>query len=336
MSEAIDIDSASLASILQEAVRAGADAVHAAGSPKAIQKSDSSPVTLADFAGQCAITESLVRRLGSAIRIAGEESADETGAAGEEETLHGVTEVLNRADTKMQWTIERVRSTLAMSRDAGGAVGSLWTIDPIDGTKGYLRGGQFAIAVGLLVDGAPFAGAIGCPRLGLSSAAADSQGTLAFAIRGRGAWQVPLKGAAAPTQMRARSWSPGGAIRLAESVEAAHSAHDRALAMISPAGSVTCLPMDSQAKYVLLARGDADCFVRLSPKPDYGEKIWDHAAGVVIAQEAGCAASDASGAPLDFRRGRSMHPGAGVFCAHPALHSAVLGGRPQRPAGGTS
>jgi 3'(2'), 5'-bisphosphate nucleotidase len=41
----------------------------------------------------------------------------------------------------------------------------MWTIDPIDGTKGFLRGEQYAVCVSLIVDGEPVVGVIGCPNL---------------------------------------------------------------------------------------------------------------------------------------------------------------------------
>ena len=52
-----------------------------------------------------------------------------------------------------------------------------------------------------------------------------------------------------------------------------------------------------------MSRGDAALFLRF-PAPSYREKIWDHAAGAVIVQEAGGAITDAGGAPLDFSNGR--------------------------------
>ena len=40
-----------------------------------------------------------------------------------------------------------------------------WTLDPIDGTKGFLRGGQYAVCLALIVDGDVKLGVIGCPNL---------------------------------------------------------------------------------------------------------------------------------------------------------------------------
>ena len=47
----------------------------------------------------------------------------------------------------------------------GGSAPFTWVIDPIDGTKGFLRRDQFAVAVGLLYEGEPVAGVLGCPHL---------------------------------------------------------------------------------------------------------------------------------------------------------------------------
>lgn len=55
-------------------------------------------------------------------------------------------------------------------------------------------------------------------------------------------------------------------------------------------------------KYAAIARGDAEIFMKFA-RAGYKEKIWDHAAGVVIIQEAGGVVSDAGGRPLDFSKG---------------------------------
>ena len=44
---------------------------------------------------------------------------------------------------------------------------------------------------------------------------------------------------------------------------------------------------DSQVKYGILAQGDAEVYVRPRSRPDWRENPWDHAGGVVVAEEAG-------------------------------------------------
>lgn len=61
----------------------------------------------------------------------------------------------------------------------------------------------------------------------------------------------------------------------------------------------------SLAKYAAIARGDAEIFMKFA-KAGYKEKIWDHAAGVLIVQEAGGVVTDAAEKPLDFSQGRLL------------------------------
>jgi 3'(2'), 5'-bisphosphate nucleotidase len=74
-----------------------------------------------------------------------------------------------------------------MSSDAPG----MWTIDPIDGTKGFLRGEQYAVCVSLIVDAQVQVGVIGCPNLPIDPQNPDSgRGCIFVAVRGHGAEQV--------------------------------------------------------------------------------------------------------------------------------------------------
>ena len=82
--------------------------------------------------------------------------------------------------------------------------------------------------------------------------------------------------------------SEGCRAKFCESVESAHASHDEH-AEISKALGITAPPfrIDSQAKYAAVARGDASIYLRLPRSSSYREKIWDHAAGAFIVQQAG-------------------------------------------------
>jgi 3'(2'), 5'-bisphosphate nucleotidase len=84
--------------------------------------------------------------------------------------------------------------------------------------------------------------------------------------------------------------------------------------------------MDSQAKYGAVARGEAALYLRLpSPKtPDYRENIWDHAAGVLVVEEAGGRVTDIRGHALDFARGAKMVDNRGVVVSNGPIHVRVL------------
>jgi 3'(2'), 5'-bisphosphate nucleotidase len=288
-----------------------------------MDKGAAGPATVADLAGQVAAIRALRSAEGPRCRIMAEESLDEVDRLGGDALVERVVRALQ--DAGLALSRDEVRDTLAAGIDAGGADGECWALDPLDGTKGYLRGGQFAIAVGLLRDGVPVAGAVAAPRLAVRSTDAGA-GVVFLAAAGQGAWQEELLAASggARTPVRARPWSRGDAIRLGGSVERAHSASDALEAAASALGTVVPVRVDSQAKYALVARGDADAYVRRSPSPGYRECAWDHVAGALVAREAGCTVTDVHGRPMDFGGGRRLAASEGVLCAAPGLHGALL------------
>ena len=113
-------------------------------------------------------------------------------------------------------------------------------------------------------------------------------------------------------------------MRVAGSVEAGHSAGDALEHAAAAAGPVHAVRVDSQAKYALVARGDADAYLRLSPDAGYAECSWDHAAGALVATEAGCTVTDVRGVPLDFGAGRRLFGARGIVCAPAKLHARLV------------
>jgi 3'(2'), 5'-bisphosphate nucleotidase len=203
---------------------------------------------------------------------------------------------------------------------ADGSSRSYWTLDPIDGTKGFLRGDQYAIALALIEDGEVVLGVLGCPNLpnadGSRGAvfAADDAGCRAF-VAGRDD-AVPVA-VARPTDL--------ADVRFCESVEPGHSDHGRA-ARIAERLGITAEPyrIDSQCKYAAVARGDASIYLRLPTRADYREKIWDHAAGKLVVERAGGVVTDVTGAALDFRHGRRLEHNRGVIATDGRFHDAVV------------
>lgn len=115
--------------------------------------------------------------------------------------------------------------------------------------------------------------------------------------------------------------------RFVESVESSHgnpalqSAAARAVDIQTPS-----LRMDSQAKYAAVARGDAVLYLRL-PSADgkrYAEKIWDHATGSLIVEEAGGRVTDMRGRDLDFRSDPLMKRNRGFVVSNGAIHNRVI------------
>ena len=82
--------------------------------------------------------------------------------------------------------------------------------------------------------------------------------------------------------------------------------------------------MDSQAKYGAVARGEAVLYLRLPSSSGYRERIWDHAAGSLIVEEAGGQVTDMFGQSLDFATGYQMVRNQGIVASNGSLHGAVL------------
>jgi 3'(2'), 5'-bisphosphate nucleotidase len=93
------------------------------------------------------------------------------------------------------------------------------------------------------------------------------------------------------------------------------------------------LRLDSQAKYAVVARGQAHAYLRLPTRKGYVERIWDHAAGSLLAVEAGCRVGDVDGKPLDFGHGRGLERTRGVVCASPALFPRLVAAYAEATAG---
>ena len=288
-----------------------------------LEKKDRSPVTVADFASQALVCSSLVEHSGIHA-VVGEENAAELREAGAEATRDKVVEHVRNirgagigTDQALDWI------------DVGGVTpdGSLdhyWTLDPIDGTKGFLRGEQYAIALGLIEGGKVVAGVLGCPNL---PGPDGSPGCLLSAARGQGATVRPLaaEGEDGIKTIRVSDMTSTASARFCESVESGHSDQDQS-AQIAAALNITEEPVrvDSQAKYAILAQGEAQVYLRLPTRKDYREKIWDHAAGLIVVEEAGGRVTDVRGNDLDFGHGRQLENNSGVIATNGPIHDTVL------------
>jgi len=308
-----------------EAVRAAARICRAVAqrlvTADTLEKKDQSPVTVADFASQAVVCQRLERAF-PGDPVVGEEDATELRR--EATVLRAAVVRAVAAEVGGDPGVAPVLSWIDRGR-AHADGGRYWTLDPIDGTKGFLRGEQYAVALGLIEDGEVVVGLLGCPNL---PDGAGGRGALFAAVRGEGARRLALWDAADAEGRGievAHPRSPAEA-RFCESVESAHSDQDHS-AKIAALLGITAEPLriDSQCKYAAVAEGDASIYLRLPTKKDYREKIWDHAAGKLVVEEAGGRVSDVEGAALDFRRGRTLAANRGVVATSGgALHDLVL------------
>lgn len=155
----------------------------------------------------------------------------------------------------------------------------MWCLDPIDGTKGFLRGGQYAVCLALLIEGKVQLGVIACPNLPVNPQHPDGpKGVVFAAIKGQGAFQRPINdtnGTLSNIKMNSITPSNLSSASFCESVESGHSSQGDAANIANELG-ITKEPvrMDSQAKYCSISRGDGDIYLRLPVSAEYEEKIW--------------------------------------------------------------
>ncbi len=287
-----------------------------------MDKKDKSPVTVADFGAQAVVTH-VLRGVFPDLPLVGEEDAAELREADNagltEKVVANVNEILPGLASDV------VLDLIDYGTYEGGPSGRHWTLDPIDGTKGFLRLDQYAVALALIEDGEVVLGVLGCPNLPLDAADPDgAKGCLFVAVKGEGAFARPLDtrneerievtGISDPTQAN-----------FCESVESGHSSQGDS-AKVAELLGITAAPfrIDSQCKYGAVSRGDASIYLRLPTRKDYEEKIWDHAAGCIVIREAGGRVTDVRGKDLDFSIGRTLRDNTGVIVTNGHLHDRVI------------
>ncbi|KAA8531083.1 hypothetical protein F0562_005792 [Nyssa sinensis] len=300
-------------------------------------KSDKTPVTVADYGSQAIVSFVLERELSSeTFSLVAEEDSGDLRKEGAQETLERITKLVN--DTLASdgtynvspLSSEDVLVAIDSGKSEGGSRGRHWVLDPIDGTKGFVRGDQYAIALALLDEGKVALGVLACPNLPLSSIGSNSQhsspdkvGCLFSAKVGAGTDMQSL-GGSPPIKVHVSATENPEEASFFESFEAAHSMHDLSSSIAKKLGvKAPPVRIDSQAKYGALSRGDGAIYLRL-PHEGYREKIWDHAAGYIVVTEAGGVVTDAAGNPLDFSQGKYLDLDTGIIVTNQKLMPSVL------------
>lgn len=170
--------------------------------------------------------------------------------------------------------------------------GSFWLVDPLDGTREFLkRNDEFTVNIGLIIDLEPVFGVLYAPALD----------DLYFGA-GEGLAMRSLKGAEA-RPIQCRDVSPDGIDVL---VSRSHSRNERLDDYLADKNVRERLPCGSALKFGVLAAGEADLYPRFGPTSE-----WDTAAGHAIIRAAGGEVETFDGQPLAYGKSQDkfLNPG---------------------------
>ncbi|KAI3456279.1 hypothetical protein Pfo_012942 [Paulownia fortunei] len=330
-----------------------------------LSKNDNSPVTVADWSVQATVSWVLSEDFGSEnVSIVAEEDVQALPKADAVGLLEAVVTTVNECLSEapcfglsapaMALTTSEVLEAISRCNSKGAPSGRFWVLDPVDGTLGFVRGDQYAIALALIENGEPVLGVLGCPnyptkkeflsynngyrrimtRLASPTLKSWDEGCVIYARKGSGrAWMQPLHHKEnkfvwpnSARQIKVSTIDNPALATFCEPVEKANSSHSFTAGVAHSVGLRNQpLRVHSMVKYAAIARGDAEVFMKF-PRTGYKEKIWDHAAGVVIIQESGGVVTDAGGQPLCFSRGMHLEGlDRGIIaCCGASLHEKIL------------
>jgi myo-inositol-1(or 4)-monophosphatase len=218
--------------------------------------------------------------------------AGRSTAADQVDTKSSPVDVVTAVDTASEELI--VRRLLEARPDDGvlgeegaareGTSGVRWVVDPIDGTVNFLYGlPAYAVSIAAEVDGRTEAGVV----LNVAT------GELFSAVRGQGAWLTAPGAAAmqlhgsAPASLDRTLVATGFGYRV-EQRRAQGAVVAQLLPRVRDIRRNGCASLDLCA----VAAGRVDAYYELDLKP------WDHAAGALVAEEAGLVVTGTGGRPF--------------------------------------
>ena len=147
-----------------------------------------------------------------------------------------------------------------------------WLVDPLDGTKEFIkRNGQFTVNIALVERGRPVAGVVHAP----------ARDWMYWGTEGSGAWKASGSGGAEPIECASATAS--GCLRVVGSNSHMTPATERFIRGLKEThGEISFVPMGSSLKICLIAEGAADLYPRMAPTME-----WDTAAAHAVLNAAG-------------------------------------------------
>ena len=183
-----------------------------------------------------------------------------------------------------------------------------WIVDPLDGTRGFISGnGDFAVQIGLAVEGAAALGVVYLPVTDV----------LYYAARGHGAWVVRPETAA--ERLRVSAQTEAGRMRLA--VSRTHRSPKMDTVMRAFGFKEQIARGSVGIKIGLIVEQQCDLYIHLSGRT----KQWDTCAPEAILNEAGGRLTDLWGTPYRYNM-EDVQNRNGLVATNGAAHTTVVAG----------
>ncbi|XP_060193447.1 putative PAP-specific phosphatase, mitochondrial [Lycium barbarum] len=321
-----------------------------------LEKNDQTPVTIADFGVQALVSLEMNRLFPSIPLVAEEDSAFLCS----NNLVGSVADVVkDKATLGDEVTEDNILKAIDRGgKDAcvfGPKPATYWILDPIDGTRGFVRGSEalYVVGLALVVEGQIVLGVMGCPNwredcsdnsiIEVQENRTSRSGIIMVSHVGCGTWTKRLSGILAiespltwtrcsvdSCQMvegarftipESQTWKSLPLSALFDANTDSENIGEGNILLLSACCGSLC-------KYLMVASGRASVYIQ-GKKATSIIKVWDHAVGIICVHEAGGKVTDWEGSSLDFAADqterRLIFPSGGVLVTNGSLHSKIIG-----------
>ncbi|MGB5912333.1 MAG: inositol monophosphatase family protein [Promethearchaeia archaeon] len=268
---------------------------------KSFQKDDESPVTLADYASQLFIVKKLREKFPNDQIIAEESYNSHIDI--------NVQKIIKRCYRSLE--LDLVEDIERLLNYRGSYSPRQWTIDPIDGTKGFQKNLSYAVGIGFMINSELIAAAIGVPNY-------NEKGRAIF-IAGKNQGTRVSYG---EEDFIPISVTNKNNIKKAKMCHSLHYNEPWVMEFAQIAEISNIIQMDSMAKFCMVADGTADLYIK--PMDENRSFSWDFLPGVLIVNEAGGIVSDLKGNNLKFNNEKCIISAPGLVASNGVLHEEIL------------
>ena len=269
---------------------------------QSFQKEDDSPVTIADYATQIYIINKILEQFPED-QIIAEEDDNSFIDNKAKRSINSCYKALNIGENINIEKTLMIKDKKKTSRQ--------WTVDPIDGTKGFQKGLSYAIGVGFMKKSDPKICAIAVPNY------KKFGNTSFFAEKDKGS-----KFATNISEFKPIKVSHQSQLKQAKLCHSLHYDEPWVMDFAKRAEITNFIQIDSMTKFCMIADGTADLYVK--PMNKSRSFAWDFLPGILLVQEAGGTVSDLRGNKIEFNNDKCIVSTPGLIASNSIIHNDII------------